>query len=312
MENTQRDLEKELARLSSPKPSRKKKRWTLVFIGDHGKTLSIKGYKGYAYLIMLTLFVAVLSSVVFYYLYRENERVKKKLERDLNIVRDQIISIRKEKDVLMARLVVAESNLKTLARDKEGKPAQNVSRKVADSPPPQAKPEKPPPVAELVKPPQHIKEPPPEKSIQKKAEEKKAEAPVQPDPAPPVSIEKLQVFYELNSKTYRAQFILRNTNYDSDPISGYTAVVLKNHTMGPDEGLTLPRLKLVSGKPAGNRRGQYFAIARFKMVKFKMVHHSDPKQYDTARIFVFDADKNLLLEQNFPIRLEEVSAVAND
>jgi hypothetical protein len=125
-----------------------------------------------------------------------------------------------------------------------------------------------------------------------------------------VSVEDLKVTYELNSKTYRIRFKLRNTGDNSQPISGYTAVVLKDQGVGPDKGLTFPTIKLASGKPVGPKRGQYFSISRFKTVKFKAVYHSDPKQYNMATIFAFDPSKNLILEKDIPIKVAEiVSAV---
>ena len=284
MENIQRSLEKELAALSVPKSSRKSRKWTLLFIGDHGKIISIKRFKGFACLVIFLLLLAILSSGVLYYLYRETHHSNENLNRALNNIHRQVVSLRNEKDVLLVRLVVAESDLELLKQDTEKKQSRQSS---------EVAPKKP-------------------WSAEKKPEPAEPVTTSQLDIPAVVSVEDLEVTYELSSKTYRARFKLRNTGYNSGPISGYTAVVLRNKGMEPDKGLTLPKVKLVSGRPAGYKRGQYFSISRFKTVKFRTVHHSDPKQYNMATIFVFDSTKNLILEKNIPIKVAEILSAVNE
>lgn len=222
----------------------------------------------------------------------------------LKNIQRQVISLRNEKDVLLARLVVAESDLAVLKQQAEKKQARQVLKGVPEKPLPDVK-----KAADF---------PDEKKGLFVKKRSKKIPAAAEPVVTPepevpsPVSIEDLKITYELDSKTYRTQFKLRNTGDNSEPISGYTAVVLRNAEMEPDQGLTFPKVKLVSGRPAGHKKGQYFSILRFKTVKFKTIHHSDPKQYDVATIFVFDSTKNLIFEKNFPSRVEEILSAATE
>lgn len=126
-----------------------------------------------------------------------------------------------------------------------------------------------------------------------------------------VLIEEFNVFHEAASSTFRAQFIIKNTGPDSNLVSGYTAVILKKLNTPPDNWLTLPTLKLAAGVPAGDKRGQYFSIARFKTVRFVVKSKMDFRQFNTATVYVFDTNKNLLLEKNFSLNIQETVFTPN-
>jgi len=304
MENIQRDLEKELAAVSLPKASRKSKRWTLLFIGDHGKVFSIKRFKGLAILWIFLLLVSIFIAAGFYYLYQNTHQANTKLSFSLENSQQVLISLRNEKDILMARLVVAESRLAALQVKTKRRQAEAVSDNlIAGSSPVERK------QAGTV-----VKKSPP-LFVNQKKQRTDTKGVVVSTMATPVStsvaIENFEVYYEPATQTYRAKFKLKNVNPSSTPISGYTAVVLKEGALSQDKWITLPTIKLVAGKPFGYKRGQYFSIVRFKTVKFKIINPSDPKQFDKATVFVFDAQKKLLLEKDFQIRIDNISPSAN-
>jgi len=118
---------------------------------------------------------------------------------------------------------------------------------------------------------------------------------------PTVSVEKFNVSHDADGGMFRAQFVLRNIGYESRPVSGYTAVILKNGDTPPDNWLTLPSLKLRDGVPTGDNPGQYFSIARFKTVHFSVKSKMDPRRYDTATVYVFNENREILFEKDFPI-----------
>ncbi len=287
---------------SKAKSSRRPKRWTLMFIGDHGKIISIKRFKGYAFLLLLLLLLEGFCSVGFYYLYQKTRRSNESLKAAFENMQHQIKSLKDEKDTLMARLVVAEANLDIIRNQVDNKSAQQVPENIhkgslAD--------ENKPAIAIDEKKVGLLKASPGTKlEIEDQRDTSQSHVPLV------VAVEDLKVTYELKNKTYEVKFIIRNIQSNSDPIAGYTVVVLRNNDMSPDEGLTFPKVNLVSGRPAGNKMGQYFSIARFKTVQFQTTHQSDPKQYTNAIVFVFDSSKNLLLEKALPIRVEEISSAS--
>lgn len=304
MENIQRDLEKELAAVSLPKASRKPKRWTLMFVGDHGKVFSIKRFKGLAILWISLLLVSISIAAGLYYLYQNTHQANKKLSVSLENSQQVLISLRNEKDILMARLVVTESKLAALQAKVEKRQAEAVSDNSVAGPSPVEKKQ----AVTVVK-----KSPPPSAKRKEQGVDTKgvAVSTVATPVSTSVAIEDFEVYYESETRTYRAQFKLKNINSNATPISGYTAVILKDDALSQVQWITLPTIKLVAGKPFGYKRGQYFSIVRFKTVKFKTISPSDPKQFDKATVFVFDAQKKLLLEKDFQIRIDNISPSAN-
>ena len=301
MENIQRDLEKKLAAASLQKTSRKPKRWTLMFVGDHGKVFSIKRFKGLAFLWISSLLLSIFIAAGLYYLYQNLHQAHQKLGVSLENSRRVLLSLRNEKDILMARLVVAESRLAALRAEAEKHQSEAVSDNSVARPLSAGTKQGGIAVKESLGPPS-------EEQVERRAETAKvAVSTVETSRSINVAIEDFKVTYEPDTQTYRAQFKLKNAGSNSTPIAGYTAVVLKNDALSQDRWITLPTVKLAAGKPFGYKRGQYFSIARFKTVKFITTNPSNPKQFETATVFVFDAQKRLQFEQDFQVQIDNIS-----
>jgi len=298
MENIQRDLAKEIAALQSSKPTRKNKRWTLLFVGDHGKVVTIRWFRWIVTLVASLLVLAAIASATLYYLYRHARNVNASLVQSLDNTQQQIAGLRSDKEVFMTRLVVAETELERLRERTGPKLVEKVPGDRQEN---------------------HAKKEP--RSNSQAVQQTEAAVPgperkLLPGDPPAgtvtqendlkVSIEEFNVSHEEASSTFRAQFVLRNTGPDSNPVSGYTAVILKKPDTPPDNWLTLPTVKLAAdGVPAGDKKGQYFSIARFKTVRFMVKSKMDSRQFNTATVYVFDADKHLLFEKNFSINIQE-------
>lgn len=297
MENIQRDLAKEIAARQPPKPTRKNKRWTLLFVGDHGKVVTIRWFRWIALIWASLLVLAAIVSGTLYYLYRQTRNENVSLERSLDTIQQQIVGLRGDKEDLMAQLVVAETDMESLQarlgpNEGEKAPGQRPEDRTKKEPRSSS-----------------------QGTQKRKAAVSEPAVKLLPGVTPTdsalqekdlkVSIEEFNVSHDASSDTFRSQFILRNNDPDSKLVSGYTAVVLKKLDSQPDKWLTLPTLKLSSGVPAGNKKGQYFSIARFKTVRFMVKSKIDPRQFNTAAVYVFDANKNLLLEKNFSLNIQE-------
>jgi len=255
---------------------------------------------------MLWFFLLVLAAVVcatLYYLYLHTRNANVRLERSLDAIQQQIVALRNEKELLMAQLVVAEADIEMLRAGKNikhnGKAPDNQQVNHAKNEPREKR--------------QGARQT--EAALSGSAGKLPSNAPPA-DPAaqekvPMVSIEEFNVSHEADTSTFRAQFVLRNTGPDSHPVSGYTAIILKKLNTQPDKWLSLPTLKLTAGVPTGARVGQYFSIARFKSVGFMVNSKVDPQQFDAATVYVFDDDKDLLLEKNFSINIQQAVFTPN-
>ena len=113
MEDIQRDLEKTL---KAPAFSKSKKRsipWTLLFVGDNGNIVRVQNFKFLVIAWISALFISTTAAAGLYYLYQDNTQEIDSLKQVLNSSREKARSLRDEKDILMARLVVAESKIRS-------------------------------------------------------------------------------------------------------------------------------------------------------------------------------------------------------
>jgi len=110
-----------------------------------------------------------------------------------------------------------------------------------------------------------------------------------------LSVENLQVWTKSEDYSVRFQFDLKNRDPMGRKINGYAFVVFK-----PEEGSleplrASPWTPLEDGKPAIYKRGQYFSIARFKLVRGRMPQIQDVGRFKTATIYLYSETGSLLL-----------------
>lgn len=275
--------------LKPGKRSQPDKRWTLLFIGNHGRTITLKRFKGMVLLTCLVLCISIAITVGLLYLSLNIRHEKKQLESDLQEMKAQIKAIRYEKDVLMTKLVLAESRSKA---NPDSKPQIQSEPAV-----PQQNPggtEK----TEQITQPAEIRE------------ETPAEAEVNDPPADnlpeselSVAIENFKASTEADENLLRVQFKIKNTSPNSQHVSGHAIVVLKGEQLQQNKWLTIPRMSLSDGKPTGRQRGYDFGINYFKTMSFKTNLPNSPEIYQSATVFIYTRNGNLILEQDFPVNL---------
>ncbi|CAB5133761.1 hypothetical protein D3OALGA1CA_3399 [Olavius algarvensis associated proteobacterium Delta 3] len=109
MEDLPGDLEKEIANRSLPKPSKRRPNWTLLFVGDDGRTRSIRPFKGLFYLFAGILMISLGANVILYVLHKDGLKETRRRTAEINQLRQQVDTLRYDKDVLMARMVMTRT-----------------------------------------------------------------------------------------------------------------------------------------------------------------------------------------------------------
>jgi cell division protein YceG involved in septum cleavage len=116
------------------------RRWTLLFIGDHGNVITLKHFKAIVF-VMGSLFVlAVVFAIVLFFqnqvaLKQNNDLLKSFTLKSFTDSRKQIEKLRHEKEILMARLVRAEAKTKENVAGKRQIPQKTkVAQATAPSP----------------------------------------------------------------------------------------------------------------------------------------------------------------------------------
>jgi len=298
MESTEKQRFRDLAQ-AYPASDR---RWTVLFIGNHGKVFTFKHTRTLVVLVTLVLLTTLSGAVALLVLNLKGIEEKRKLQDALDVSLNQIKSLRHEKEILMARVVLAESRMKdTTANIAESAQPAASSSAAAESPNLRTDKRQAPRVAQ---PSTEISQ-----SISSAADETEAQAVEESEATSgAVAVENFRVTYEPAQKRYQAVFKLKNTTEDTRRISGRAAVVLKGDDPNPETWLTLPTVEIVDGRPAGRIRGQSFAISYYKMMEFEKVSSAAPEVFQQATVFVFSASGDLLLEEDFTISLSQSNA----
>lgn len=269
-----------------PKPDR---RWTLLFIGNHGRTITLKRFKGMVLLTLLILSVAIAAAAGLFLWNQNIIREKLKLESNLGILREELTALRHEKEILMTRLVLAESKVQ---EDPGGAPEKQLKEEATDqNKDDSGETEQP---AELA-----VKTT--EAPVQKPQKPKENNDPS--DSGLSVAIENLKISYSSGNNRLRIQFKIKNTSANSQRVSGHAIVVLKGDQIKDSSWLSIPRMPLVEGKPSGNHRGYSFEINYFRTMRFSATSPSSPEKYQIASVYVFAGSGELLLEQDFAVNL---------
>ena len=287
MDRSKRNAKKDHGAVASSRHPKPDRRWTLLFIGDHGKVLTLKHFKGLVFLATLVLFVSVAITVGLYFLNRNISVEKKQLETDLEALKKQSQNLQHEKDILLTRLVLAESRVQ---KNVGGRSENDRKDSAAD----------------------RVKDTTTKTDSSVMAAVKKVGVPVQkqsktvieqPQSELSVAVENLQVSRLQQGNRMRLQFKIKNTTPDSQHVSGRAIVVLKGSQLPQSRWVSIPQVPLAGGKPTNTRRGHAFGINYFKMMRFTSAIPSSPKKFETAVVYVFTRDGKLLLEQDFPITL---------
>jgi hypothetical protein len=277
MENLPKNIGKNLTKPPQMKFAKREKRWTFLLVGNSGKVLSFNNVQGWTIASAFVLAICITLAIILFFLYRSAVDKNESLLKALTGAREQIAPLKSDKDILMARLVIAESKIEAL-RGKEGK---QVERSAGDS------------INVNV----DSQKEPSDSHIQNKAEKTRS-----------VKIEQFNVLYDQDAGDIRIEFKLTNIRQDSQPVSGFIFVVFKEDSIAQDSWLALPKVTLVSGKPSQINKGRYFIISRFTIIRFTTKIEFDPELFKRATVYVFaKKEGELLLEDDFPVAIERTT-----
>ena len=282
MENQPLNIAKEVSKQPLPKPEKRIRRWSLMFVGDHGEIISVGRFKLMAISLVFVMIIVVASAACLYFFSKSNIEENRNLKSDLASLQQKVEALRGEKDILMVRLVMAESKLEHGQAKNQKKVAKSLNAPIA--------------------------------SVKKRTDIK---TDVSETPAKPVRTKKLQAvdvkdvtvrheLLEIGGSSLRIKFTLKKVEQNPETVSGRAFVVLKHDEEDKDQWLVLPSVPLISGKPSRIKRGKYFSIARFKSMHFEKNYLDVPKLFKSMTVYIFNKTGALMLKKEFPIEIKEV------
>jgi hypothetical protein len=267
------------------------RRWTVLFIGDHGKVIAFKRVKillalaGAAFLLSLAA-VCVLV-VVNHTLHRRNTELQQGLEASGQAMRD----LRHDRDLLTAQVVLVESKMRETLAGVNRSPAallEPVPAGAADKAPPQPLPGWQGEATASGKSPAPSNDP------------AAVRMPVRTEEG--IAAEELGIRYHRDSNTLELQFKIVNTSPGRKPLKGHAVAVLKGSSLDSTEWTAMPAVGLTKGRPSGRQPGYRFSISHYsKSFIQTMPAPRDLPAYDAAILYVFSSEGQLLTAREFPI-----------
>lgn len=293
MEDISRELEKELKAHTRPVTVKRKIKTELYFIDEVGNIASAAWIRSLVGVLAILTFFSTATAGVFVYLYTNSGGQQSELTRRLATQEKRVKQLVGEKEILMARLVLSGNDSSiAVGKGVPDKPARNDGNTVAKKASG--------PVTKADSSPKGTAVKQRETKPQPKIDTQKAGAAAKDLESLPrkVGVEGIRVVNDGSNGDLLVRFNVRNISADSTNISGYVFVVLKPHTEHPADWLVVPTVAIDKGKPAIYRKGQYFSIAHFKPVNFRVKTHSAADSFKLATVFVYDDDGGLMFQRD--------------
>ncbi|MBL0700151.1 MAG: hypothetical protein JJV92_04655 [Desulfosarcina sp.] len=274
MSNPQENSNKNLTGANSTKTIKKNKKWTLLLVGNHGEIISVRNFIWVMSALLIALVIAVTAAVSIFFIYKNAENEAESLKSTFQAVQNQVLSLKEEKDLLMVRLVVAEEENKALtSKSKTETPLQHKNKQSV-------------------------------KKIKKKHDIKSA---ITADKKVTfkMAIDNFAYSISADNRIIKTEFKLINKSSKSRAASGYTFVLLKNNKIDKNKWLISPQIALLSGKPVQFKKGRFFSISRYNIIKFRQkVPKENIESFNEAIVFVYASNGDLLLEKIFPFSIK--------
>ncbi len=297
MEDISRELEKEIESYSSPSRLQRKSETRLIAVDDFGKMKSADWIKKLILCLLVLSVVLLLTTIIFYKLFTNYKTETLDLRGNLNSAEMRIKDLVKEKEFLMAKLVIAKTDYiepdNKEKKDNKEKGGEKVVRNKV------AKVEKKLPLSA------HKKKVPVTPSTVTSATVPPAtiapKVKLKPNDNENVSIEKFIIVKDKNTGNLIINFRVLNMASEKGDASGHIFVLLSSRDDPKINKLIIPSVALKNDIPTIPARGQYFSIAHFKPVTFRVRNVANPGIYTKAIVYVFGKANALILNETINI-----------
>jgi len=288
MEDLKINLKENEKKPQFKKTKSNKKHWTLILVGEYGEMFYVRKFKTLLTLNILIVLILFISLILLFFLGKNRVNEKRGLKHELNALMDKAAALQDEKDMLMVRLVVAESALKKENESASVGGKKSSNKIIGES------------LQKKLENKKDIKGK--QKESKKKVKEKEKTASSQPEVSTGVDIKDFSFLYDSHNDIIKTKLKLINTSINNKPVSGYAFVVLKSDNVVHDKWLVSPLVQLKDGRPLNIKKGRYFSISRYTFLRFEEKITIDPSKFDKVSVYIFSLKEKLLLEKVFPVK----------
>ena len=273
-----------------PKPYKQVRRPRIIIVDDFGEMKSGEYLRILVKFLSIITGICVLSGGLFFWIY---PRFFQPAKEKLVLAEKKIFELTREKELLMARLVMSGKD-PVIAKEKKGQfPVETIEEKFSAPPVPEKKT----PANGSSNETRETKTMTPLLNKGEALSETPLETKSPRIIEKTVDLEKFTVTKDGSTGDILVQFDIRNISKAPGDVSGRIFTVLKPDNGFEDQWLVVPKSAIKNGIPSEYRKGQYFSIAHFKPVKFRVNHPGDSEFYKKASVFVFNEQEDLIFEK---------------
>lgn len=252
------------------------RRWTVLFIGDHGRVIPFRRVKTVGVLLAATLATALAAVAVLVWVNHElHARTLVQRER-MEVARKEIEDLRRDRDLLTAQVVLLESRMREASS-----PRPAASERRLEPPPSGAE---------------------PSSAIAGEPAEAAPVARPPIDPGEGVALDGVRLSLTA-AGVIELRYRIAAVGQPRKPLNGHVVAVLKAEDLEPERWLSLPRLELVNGRPTGRQKGYTFAVSHAKEFAQSLPAPKHLPAYTRAVLYVFSNEGQLLLARDYPVAL---------
>lgn len=295
MEDISRELEREIAQIK-PAAHKMRKGNSILIINDFGEIRSGAFLKVLVLLFLGISLAGGLSGVTFYRLYSKARNQNVQLKNSQDVFEKKVDRLTREKELLMARLVVTGNTAELQALTRTGQIGRSSHKKEMHAGSTDARSD-----SEIVKG-EHVGADDKNSAPGRVRSGERASGAVDQSPAggTKVGIEAFSLSPGNNPQDVVVRFEVKNTTQNAKEISGRIFCVLKPKGVAPDKWIMIPKAsKMKSGVPGPYKQGHYFSISHFKPVQFTINTPTPLGDFFEVSVFIFDETKKLLLKTTF-------------
>lgn len=287
---------------SNRKRAKRDRSWSLLMVGDHGQIIPFRRVKGIAIALTTLATLAILAAVGLGFWAGWLRVQNAGLQTELKTVQENARHLKDEKDLLMARVVILETQTQKdapVAKPAKEAPEVTVADALAETQPA----EKPPAAVEkstkaAASAPKRTQKTP---SAPAPAAATRASNTIQVPPTR-VAVSAFIADHRPRNNALSVRFQIKNAGPRGRKISGRCVLVLKNAVKSDMEWVSVPHVSLIGGRPNG-KQGRTFKIANFMTMKMQTQRVPDNFAFETGTLYVFDNAGKQLLEKEVPVQL---------
>ena len=125
-------------------------------------------------------------------------------------------------------------------------------------------------------------------------------SPDEADPVEPV-VEIRNLTTKRRGEGLSVTFRLVKTMPDRNQVKGYIFMIAANSESDPPQLWTHPRAALKNGEPINYKRGQFFKVRNYRIIRGKYFLDSETETPSVLKILVYDESGELILKKEFSI-----------